>query len=117
MSNLPSRLPHHSTMSPLKQLGRWKSEAWPIPEEFQAHKYHVQTHGTGMTGLLDAFFYQKYADDLLIESGFKWKFRTRHQKSQRLRCKGHVATRDMCCVLVLLIFVLFIHLFDKAILG
>jgi len=24
--------------------------AWPIPEEFQAHKYHVQTHGTGMTG-------------------------------------------------------------------
>ena len=25
-------------------------EAWPIPEEFQGHKYHVQTHGTGMTG-------------------------------------------------------------------
>ncbi|CAE7271622.1 dddP [Symbiodinium natans] len=24
--------------------------AWPIPEEFQDHKYHVQTHGTGMTG-------------------------------------------------------------------
>ena len=86
MSNLPSRLPHHSTMSPLKQLGRWKSEAWPIPEEFQAHKYHVQTHGTGMTGVLDAVFSRKYVDDLLIESGSEWKFRTRYSIGKKRGC-------------------------------
>lgn len=111
MSNLPSRLPHHKCYVPLNELGRWKSEAWPIPEEFQAHKYHVQTHGTGMTGLLDAFFFPEICRWFVYRVWLWVEVPDKTLENTQVAVSG-MLQQGMCWV-VLFGWFLFIHLFDK----